>query len=137
MSGSAKWMVGGLAGVCLLGVLASSEVADAGEHGYGALAFSYSKQQYGWAVDYSTKEEAEQAAVAACNKKTGDTSCKLREWFHDHPCGAFAQDGPGRAGGWGVADSPQEAENGALKACKSQSPSPNTCAVKVAACLKH
>ncbi len=111
---------------------------------WGALAFSSPHAKfYGWAVDASSKEGAERAAVEACNNKEasktgGHRSCKVHEWFHGE-CGALAvhpaADGTIDKFGWAHATSKAAAELAAMQACQANGGT--ACKIEVWACNKE
>ncbi len=110
---------------------------------WGALAFSSPHASiFGWAVDYSSKEAAERAALDACNSKearaNGHRSCRVHEWFHGE-CGALAvhpaADGTVDKYGWAHAASRSAAELAAMQACQSNGGT--ACRIEVWACNKE
>ena len=111
---------------------------------WGALAFSSPHAKYfGWAVDFTSKEAAERAAVDACNAKEaaktgGNRSCHVHEWFHGE-CGALAvhaaSDGTIDKYGWAHAVSRADAELAAMQACQAKGGT--ACKIEVWACNKE
>jgi hypothetical protein len=127
--------------------IGSMERADAdppaANKDWGALAFSSPKAiHFGWAVDFSSKEKAEAAAVKACNEKEakftkGKRTCRVHEWFHG-ACGALAihpnADGNIDLFGWAQAPTRDGAEKAALDECRKAGG--KACRIEVAACNK-
>ena len=93
---------------------------------FGAIAYSSSTRAHGWAKDHPSRESAEKAALAGCEKHAQD--CKAVLWFRN-ACGAFAE-GP-RGPGWGWAETAEAAERAALKSCAAHS---KACTVKRRVC---
>lgn len=82
---------------------------------YGAIAYSKSTGNYGYSHDYSSRSQAEQAALGEC--KSGD--CQIKCWFKNS-CGALAKAGNGALGySWAASDR-QEAERVALEQCRQR-----------------
>jgi WD40 repeat protein len=88
----------------------------------GALAIDRSNGfYYGFAYDFSTREEAEAKAVRECEKKGGNCSVVLV--FSGEACAAYRTvDGNvGTAYGWGVASTREEADQIAYRECARRS----------------
>ncbi len=81
---------------------------------YGAIAYSVSKNRYGYSANFPTQEQAEQRSIEECIKDGGGDDCKP-VWFKTPNCGALAR-GPDR---WGsdYAESRDAAEEKALNNC--------------------
>lgn len=101
------------------------ELADKREYErlkYGALAIDRSNGfYYGFAHDYSTREEAEDRAVRECEKKGGNCSVVLV--YSGEACASYrtVQSNQGTAYGWGVASTREEADNIATRECLRRS----------------
>ncbi|MDE2481533.1 MAG: DUF4189 domain-containing protein [bacterium] len=69
----------------------TAQPARASSHGYGAIATEAGNDDaIGDATNYDSRREAEQAAIAACNKYTsGKNDCRARVWFHNKRCAAY------------------------------------------------
>ncbi|HAT41006.1 MAG TPA: hypothetical protein DCS87_04665 [Rheinheimera sp.] len=99
--------------VCFLfiGLIASSQAIAA-----GALAIDSNQgQQYGFAYNYATIDEASQRALSECG-----AGCSVVETF-DQGCAAYAADQAegSTAYGWGTAADGGTAQNYALHYCQS------------------
>lgn len=81
---------------------------------FGAIAYSESKNRYGFSADFPTQAQAEQRAIEECIKDGGGNDCKP-VWFATPNCGALAR-GPNR---WGsdYAATRDAAEEKALNNC--------------------
>lgn len=98
-------------------------------HAAGALAIDSNQgQQYGFAYNYATIDEASQRALSEC----GD-GCSIVQTY-EQGCAAYAADQtPGSTiYGWGTADDSGSAQNTALQYCQSYSG--NQCIVRVWGC---
>ncbi len=124
-------------------VTATAGAAPPADKDWGALAFSSPHASiYGWAVNYSSKEAAERAAVEACNTKearaNGNRTCRVHEWFHGE-CGALAvhptSDGKVDKFGWAHAKTRTAAELAAMQACQANGGT--ACRIEVWACNKE
>ena len=83
---------------------------------YGAIAYSPRKKSHGWAIDFSTREAAEKAALAGCAKHADD--CRGVLWFKN-ACGALALGPTGEGWEWG--DDQPTADRRAINACAKDS----------------
>jgi serine/threonine-protein kinase len=94
----------------------SAPVAALAQDLYGAIAYSQKANRYGWAVDFSSQQEAENAALNECFNYGSD--CKSI-WFMN-ACGALAI---GTDGGWGLnwGQNGRQAENKAVNQCTNVS----------------
>lgn len=81
---------------------------------YGAIAYSPSTKSYGWAHDFGSQNEAENAAKEACYDRADD--CQVAVWFRD-ACGAVAAGSTGWGADWGV--DKRQARRKALAQCES------------------
>ena len=100
-----------IVGTALLSMPAAAQAADY----YGAFAFSQNTGASGWAKNYSSKAEAEGAALQVCFQTQGATDCKVSYSFVNS-CAALAVGGDnGWGADWGV--NTQAAENKALNTC--------------------
>ena len=83
---------------------------------YGAIAYSQKANRYGWAVDFGSQQEAENAALNECFNYGSD--CKSI-WFMN-ACGALDI---GTDGGWGLnwGQNGRQAENKAVNQCTNVS----------------
>lgn len=98
-------------------------------HASGALAIDSNQgQQYGFAYNYATIDEASQRALSEC----GD-GCHIVETF-EQGCAAYAADQtPGSTVyGWGTASDSGNAQSTALQYCQSNGG--NQCIVRVWGC---
>jgi len=93
---------------------------------YGAIAYSLGKKAHGWAVDFSTREAAEKAALAGCAKHADD--CRAVLWFMN-ACGALATGPTGQ--GWDFAADQPMADRRAINACAKDS---KACVVRQRVC---
>ena len=110
----------------LLVVLGLCPAAAFAQELFGAFAYSAKEKKHGWAINYSSKEAAEKAALEHCQKNA--ETCQNILWFRN-ACGALVT-GPGGFGAeW--AEDQTHAVNKALKACATRSPS---CAVTATYC---
>lgn len=83
---------------------------------YGAIAYSPSSQQLGWAWGFDSKEKAENQAIQKCS----NNDCQSVSWFNNG-FGSLAVTGQGGWGGtWG--NTQQEAEQKAIQICKEYNP---------------
>ena len=99
---------------------------------WGALAIDSNQgPSWGWAINYSTVQEAEQRALAECGN-----NCHVVMRFSDE-CGAFAADQePGSTVyGWGKADSSVAAQNRALSECQRRGGT--SCRVRAWGCTQQ
>lgn len=83
---------------------------------YGAIAYSPSSKAYGWAKDFNSQIEAENAAMNECYKRAGD--CRIAVWFVN-ACGAVAAGPEGWGADWG--SSIREAERKSTRLCSDYS----------------
>lgn len=111
----------GVTGVALAAQLFGAIAASA-EDMYGAIATSDETGSWGYAYNYTSRAQAEAAALQQC----GEAGCQVEVWFAN-ACGAVAKDG--RNVGWGWAESRAEAEAKAISGCGS-----GACKVEVWAC---
>ncbi|MGO9121500.1 MAG: DUF4189 domain-containing protein [Desulfomonilaceae bacterium] len=81
---------------------------------YGAIAFSKSTGQSGYSYDYSSRDDAEQAALNNC----GENDCEIQVWF-ENSCAALAQGDDGALGYSWAANNRSSAESRALSECGS------------------
>jgi hypothetical protein len=84
---------------------------------------------YGYSYGWSSRERAEQEALANCNRQAGAANaCKIALWFSDG-CGALAT---GSDGAWGADWAPTVAEASAkaLRLCRKEDGSDNCKVVK-------
>ena len=88
---------------------------------HGAIAFGQITQDqavaYGFAWDYPSRDEAQQAALNACLSANGGSDCTVLAWFQNS-CGALAVDQYGMAQGKG-ARTLEQAEARALATCEA------------------
>lgn len=86
---------------------------------YGSLAIdARDGEMYGWAINYSSRSEAEKRALAECEKKGGN--CMVVLTFNGG-CGAYVVErGNPSLYGWGVASSRAEAEEIAVTEARKQ-----------------
>ena len=105
-----------MAGAVLLLAAVSARAQDA----HGAIAFGQIAQNpavaYGFAWDYPSRDEAQEAAMNAC-LDSGGSDCAVLAWFQNG-CGALAMDQYGMAQGKG-ARSQEQAEARAVRACEA------------------
>lgn len=97
---------------------------------WGAIASV--QQWYGYAHDHPSREAAERAARAQCERVAGRAGpCTVRAAF-DRSCGALAQ---GNYGEWGVASAPTREQAGreATQQCNQHLPT-EPCKVVVQVC---
>ncbi len=91
------------------------------QNAHGAIAFVHITQDqavaYGFAWDYSTKEEAQDAAVNSCISASGGSGCTVLAWFQNG-CGALAMDQYGTHQGK-TARTLEQAEARALATCEA------------------
>jgi serine/threonine-protein kinase len=107
-------------------MLALVPVTANAEELFGAFAYSVKEKKHGWAVNFPTKEAAEQAALEHCQKNA--ETCQNILWFRN-ACGALVTGPEGFAAEW--AEDQTNAVNKALKACATRSAS---CAVTATYC---
>ncbi|MBU1247392.1 MAG: DUF4189 domain-containing protein [Proteobacteria bacterium] len=91
---------------------------------YGAIAYA-SDGSWGWAVDYTDQQSANNAAESQC----GDCEVVLE---FQNTCAAFALGDGGE--GWASGDDPEEVQYAALDACSSVG---TDCEVKNWACTSR
>jgi hypothetical protein len=120
---------GAMALTIALALIALPQVSFAREGGnlWSALAVEKANpSHYGWAVDKSDAESAEEAALEHC---TGDCEIVLK---FSTPCGAYAQ---GETGGYGYARNydKETTQAAALDQCRSQD---RGCRIRVWACSR-
>ena len=99
---------------------------------WGALAIDSNQgPSWGWAINYSTVQEAEQRALAEC----GD-NCHVVMRFSDE-CAAFAadQESGSTIHGWGKDDSSVGAQNRAISECRRRGGT--SCQVRVWGCTRR
>ena len=119
-----------MAGAVLLLAAVPARAQDA----HGAIAFGKVAQDpavaYGFAWDYSTRDEAQEAAMNAC-LDSGGSNCAVLAWFQNG-CGALAMDQYGMAQGKG-SRTQEQAEARALRTCEAAEGV--GCAVVASACV--
>jgi Domain of unknown function (DUF4189) len=96
------------------------------EDNYGAIATG-SDKAWGYAYDYSTRAQAEAAALQQCQKNAQD--CEVRVWFQN-ACGAVAESDARIGWGWG--ESREIAERNAISGCQD-----NSCKIITWACTSR
>ena len=99
---------------------------------WGALAIDSNQgPSWGWAINYSTVQQAEQRALAKCGN-----NCHVVMRFSDQ-CGAFAADQePGSTiYGWGKDNSSVAAQNRALSECRRRGGT--SCRVRAWGCTQR
>ena len=110
----------------LLLMLALVPIAANAQELFGAFAYSVKEKKHGWAINFPTKEAAEQAALVHCQKNA--ETCQNILWFRN-ACGALVTGPEGFAAEW--AEDQTDAVNKALKACATRS---GSCAVTATHC---
>jgi hypothetical protein len=96
---------------------------------WGAIAYSVKDKEFGYSYGWEDVDKAKKAAMDSC-VKTG-TACKPWIWYNNQ-CGAIAADG--EKIGWGVDDSKQTADKGAITACTNIGG--KKCVVQVSQCSR-
>jgi serine/threonine-protein kinase len=97
--------------------LFSGPMSAYAQNRFGAIAFSETTGDRGYAWDYSTRFQAENNAIAQCRRVSGARDCRILLWFRN-ACGSLASGANGAVGtGWG--NPPQRAEVAALNSCRS------------------
>lgn len=92
---------------------AAMQAADAGGSSASLAIDRRDGDQYGWAIDYATREEADARALAEC-EENGDGECRVVLRFTGG-CGAYAVErGNSSLYGWGTANSEDAAKRRAL-----------------------
>jgi len=114
---------------CLfVGLFVGIEVAAAADV-FGAIAYSKSTGKWGYSYDYSSREEAESAAVGNCDRN----DCVVKSWFKNS-CGALAKASNKALGySWGAPDR-ERAERIALSKCRERG---SRCRIITWACTKR
>lgn len=118
----------GLAGV-------EAGAAPASSPSWGAIATQAPDQRYGYAFDHATREAAERAARAQCERAVGRAgSCEVRTFF-DRSCGAVAK---GNHGEWATATAATSAVAGREAAAQCDRFLPTEpCKVVVSVCSQR
>jgi len=96
---------------------------------FGAIAYSPSSRAFGWAKDFGSQYEAENAAMNECYKRAGD--CRVAVWFQN-ACGSVASGPEGWGADWG--ESFREAERKATRLCSDYS---HGCAIVTTQCVSN
>ena len=115
---------------CLLAGMAHAQPGP--RPSWGAIASL--QNAYGYAYDQPTRDAAENAARARCDRAVGRPgACVVRAYF-DRACGALAT---GNYGEWGTAIAPTSGDAGkaAAKQCESHLPT-EPCKVVVSVCSR-
>ena len=112
-------------------ILAYTEAANA-QNTHGATAYSATSDATGISWDHATEKEALNAAVAACNEKSGGANDCEALTSNTNNCGAIAVGKGGAGAGWGDNKSAAEAE--ALAACSELDG--GNCKMQLSACNK-
>ena len=99
---------------------------------HGATAYSPTSDATGISWDHATEKEALNAAVAACNEKSGGANDCEALTSNTNNCGAIAVGKGGAGAGWGDNKSAAEAE--ALAGCSELDG--GNCKVQLSACNK-
>ena len=94
----------------------SAPVAALAADLYGAIAYSPTSKAYGWAKDFGTQTEAENAAMNECYKRAGD--CRVAVWFVN-ACGSVSAGPEGWGADWG--NNGREAERKSTRLCSDYS----------------
>ena len=81
---------------------------------YSARSLFKSTGQTGYSYDYSSRSDAEQAALDSC----GENDCAIQVWFQNS-CGALAKGDEGALGYSWAANNRSQAESRALSECGS------------------
>ncbi|MEG3926779.1 DUF4189 domain-containing protein [Microcoleus sp. D3_18a_C4] len=115
--------------VLTLPMLGYTPAANA-QNTYGATAYSPTSDATGISWDHATEEEALNAAVAACNEKSGGANDCEALTSNRNNCGAIALGKGGAGAGWG--DDEEAAQAQALAACSELEG--GRCQVKLSAC---
>lgn len=118
-----KYLILAAAGFTALSLPLSATAADL----YGAIAYSPTSKAYGWAKDYGSQIEAENAAMNECYKRAGD--CRVAVWFVN-ACGAVSAGPEGWGADWG--ESFREAERKSTRLCSDYS---YNCQIVVSQCV--
>ncbi len=112
-----------------LPILGYTQAANA-QNTHGATAYSATSDATGISWDHATEKQALNAAVAACNEKSGGANDCEALTSNTNNCGAIALGKGGAGAGWG--DNKGAAEAEALAAC-SELPG-GSCKVQLSAC---
>ena len=115
--------------VLTLPILGYTQAANA-QNTHGATAYSPTSDATGISWDHATEKQALNAAVAACNEKSGGANDCQALTSNTNNCGAIALGKGGAGAGWG--DNKGAAEAEALAAC-SELPG-GSCKVQLSAC---
>lgn len=115
--------------VFTLPILGYTQAANA-QNTHGATAYSATSDATGISWDHATEKQALNAAVAACNEKSGGANDCEALTSNTNNCGAIALGKGGAGAGWG--DNKGAAEAEALAAC-SELPG-GSCKVQLSAC---
>lgn len=99
-----------------LPIIALSSQKALAADSFGAIAYSPATKVHGYSYRYRTRQEAVNAAVAACVKTARARDCKLLVWFKN-ACGALAENPVGTYG-YAWAGDRQTAEAKAVQACQ-------------------
>lgn len=121
---------------CAAGNASSSGGGGAPARQYGAIAISPSTLMYGHSFWFTSRKQAEEAAMTYCFSNKGNPrDCKVTLWFYD-TCASLAikPKGPGESGAWGAnwADSRESAKKKAMAAC--QTVAANGCKTELTTC---
>ncbi|WP_376775849.1 DUF4189 domain-containing protein [Kutzneria kofuensis] len=103
-----------------LGIAAVSiKSATASQTGnrYGAIAYSPSKLDWGWAVNYDSESVARGEAYNQCSRATGAADCRVANAF-TNSWGALALSTPNGPAGWGAGATRTDAVNTADYYCR-------------------
>jgi hypothetical protein len=93
-----------------LTIVFTMNMAKAQNSEYGSLAIDATNgNQYGWAVSYDTKAEANKKAISEC-QKNGGNQCHTVLWFKGGCAVYVVERGNPSLYGWGAADTRAEAE---------------------------
>ena len=114
-----------------LPILAFGQGANA-QNTHGATAYSSTSDATGISWDHATEKEALDAAVAACNEKSGGANDCEPLTSNSNNCGAISVGKGGAGAGWG--DDKASAEAQALAACSELEG--GNCKIQLSACNK-
>ncbi len=106
------------------------EARCAGRRWWGAIAYSTTDHQSGYAFEYNDLNDAKKNAMAHCVAANGK-ACKVWAYF-ENECGAIAADG--NLTSWGTGPDRKTAERFALQGCSGQGG--RSCKVEVWTCSK-
>ncbi|MBE9186758.1 DUF4189 domain-containing protein [Microcoleus sp. LEGE 07076] len=114
--------------VSIFGSVQAAQAQDT----YGATAYSPTSDATGISWDHATEKEALDAAVVACNEKSGGANDCEPLTSNSNNCGAIAVGKGGAGAGWG--DDKSAAEAQALAGCSELDG--GNCKVQLSACNK-